>query len=159
MASIKFEMKPTAKQLRKDHTDRIKKLRNSGRAFAKASILLDRWVQRNFKTEGDEVGGWKDFSYGGRVVKKSKANALNLNPRVWINTTAKLLQDTGRLRASFIPFSNRFNAGIGSTLKYSKKHHEGIGVDKRRLLPNRSDKDLMRQVKSVMRNHVNKAIK
>lgn len=96
--------------------------------MAKVSIMLDRWVQKNFKTEGKNVGGWKKFKLGGRPDKKGK-----------IDTSAKLLQDTGRLRASFKPFADANKAGIGSSLDYAPVHEKGIGVPIRRMLPQHAD--------------------
>lgn len=76
------------------------------------SIMLDRWVQKNFQSEGKLVDGWHPIEREG-----------------------KILQDTGRLRLSFIPFSSRADAGIGSDLPYSKHHEYGEGVRERRMLP------------------------
>lgn len=96
--------------------------------LAKVSVLLDRWVQRNFRTQGGSVGGWRAFAAGGR-----------LKPDGSVDASAKLLQDTGRLRLSFKPFHDANTAGIGSALRYSKVHEEGIGVPARRMLPKQAD--------------------
>jgi len=97
----------------------------------KISIMLDRWVQRNFKTQGGNVGGWKPFMqvcmggrgsrYGftktcasGRLVGKGRTRK--------IDRSAKLLQDTGALRASYRPFHSAKDAGIGSDLKLIEYH-------------------------------------
>ena len=61
------------------------------------------WVQKNFKGEGKAVGGWAPFKAGGRWRKG-----------FGLDTSAKLLQDTGALRASFLPFASKTDAGIGS---------------------------------------------
>lgn len=98
------------------------------------SIFLDRWVQLNFREEGGKVGGWTPFKYGGRETTNAKSNA-KIDGR-YVNTTAKLLQDTGRLRISFIPFATTTNAGIGSDLPYAKGHEEGTSkLPQRRMLP------------------------
>ena len=80
---------------------------------AKVAVFLDRWVQTNFRKEGGLVGRWKKLKLGGR-----RLTGGGFDP------TAKILQDTGRLRISFIPFSNRRTAGIGSDIPYAKKHME-----------------------------------
>jgi phage gpG-like protein len=117
--------------------------------MAKISIMLDRWVQQNFKTEGGKVGGWKPFKAGGRwITKKGKRQ---------LDTSAKLLQDTGRLRASFKPFSTANMAGIGSALEYSETHEKGLGVPARRMLPEKVDVD--KQVQRLMEHHLTKGIK
>ncbi len=131
----------------------LKKVRDNlstiDHAMAKISILLDRWVQKNFRTEGGNVGGWKPFKAGGRWIRKGNATVLD--------TTAKLLQDTGRLRASFKPFATANMAGIGSALEYSETHNEGIGVPVRRMLPEKVEVD--KEVTRLLENHVTKGVK
>jgi len=93
-----------------------------------ASIMLDGWVQRNFRSSGGNVGGWKPFLYGGRQVPKRQATAKVEGH--YVNTQAKLEMDTGHLRKSFIPFHTSRSAGIGSDLPYSKTQNKT-----RQLLP------------------------
>lgn len=100
----------------------------------KISIMLDRWVQTNFKTEGGNVGGWAPIQRQGRI-----------------------LQDTGRLRASFLPFANKKNAGIGSDLPYAETHEEGIGVKVRRMLPELPE--VRRDILSVYNKHIKDSAK
>ena len=81
------------------------------------------------------TAGWKPLAAGGRW--KTYANG-----RKAFDPEAKILQDTGRLRLSFITFErNNGNAvGIGSDVPYSEKHEEGEGnVPQRRMLPRRSE--------------------
>ncbi|MCK5609653.1 hypothetical protein KAR91_47710 [Candidatus Pacearchaeota archaeon] len=117
--------------------------------YSKAAIFLDRWVQSNFKTIGDKVGGWQKLKLGGRFRGKGKNRKFD--------TSAKVLQDTGRLRASFLPFANKKNAGIGSELPYSESHDKGKGVVKRRILP--IEPEVKKDVKKIFENHVKKALK
>ena len=94
-----------------------------------AAIMLDKWVQKNFKNEGRGLSDrWPPFKIGGRWIKGSGVDA-----------SAKLLQDTGALRASHMPFHNKDDAGIGSNLPYSKAHQLGEGVPQRRTLPERGE--------------------
>ena len=99
--------------------------------YKKASIMLDAWVQRNFKQQGGLLsdGKWKPFAAGGRWTTHQDGSRT-------FDGSAKLLQDTGDLRKSHAPFFNKHTAGIGSDLPYSKAHHLGLGVPKRRTLPN-----------------------
>lgn len=132
--------------LRDLNKQRIKELQNLKTPMVKASIYLDRWVQSNFKSEGGKVGGWKPFARGGRITDNG------------IDRSAQLLQLTGRLRASFLPFATNKNAGIGSDLDYSEKHHEGEGrIPERRLLPKRDE--VMTDLRRIIRNHVVDAIR
>jgi phage gpG-like protein len=103
-----------------------------GRVNYKVSVWLDRWVQRNFRSEGGKVGGWLELAEA-TIARRTKGRGKG---------SAKILQDTGRLRASFSPFHTRRSAGIGSDIKYAKIH-EIIGVKRkdkpkpviRRMLP------------------------
>ncbi len=106
-------------------------LKNSAPAMKQVAVFLDAWVQRNFKGEGEKVGGWEKFQIGGRRHKGKKG----------VDTSAKLLQDTGLLRLSFLPFVREGVAGIGSDLPYSKGHDEGITgrLPQRRILMNGED--------------------
>ena len=101
-------------------------------------------MQQNFRTSGGKVGGWLPFKHGGRLTRKKKGNAQSITNRRYVDTSAKLLMDTGRLRMSFLPFYNPKDAGIGSDLKYAKFHHKGVPMRKlpeRRLLPLHSEVD------------------
>ena len=103
-------------------------------AMKKVSIMLDQWVQKNFQTEGLPVGGWEEIARNGMI-----------------------LQDTGTLRHSFIPFSTKNNAGIGSDLPYSVIHEKGIGVAKRRMLPHK--KDVIKKARSIIKTELTVASK
>lgn len=117
----------------------------------KISILLDQWVQLNFATQGKKVGGWPPFKY--------PEFGRHITGQGW-DPSAKLLQDTGDLKKSHIPFSSKKVAGIGSDLPYSKPHHEGEGhLPQRRTIPDaKLDLSLMGQIRKMLDMHVEKAI-
>lgn len=128
-------------------------LRNDGPGMQRVAVFLDQWVQRNIQTSGASVGGWLPFKYGGRLTTKAKGSAKSIDGRRWINTNAKLLMDTGKLRLSFLPFIRRGVAGIGSELPYSKAHDEGSDkVPQRRILPKTSEVEV--QVFEILENFV-----
>lgn len=96
---------------------------------AQVAAFLDSWVQRNFRGEGSLTGGWTPFKRGGRWI-----------PGFGLDTSAKLLQDTGALRASFRAFYDSDVVGIGSDIEYSRYHEEGTGtIPQRRMLPQEED--------------------
>jgi len=131
------------------------KLSNDGVAMKKVAVYLDQWVQGNFRTRGGKVGGWQPFKYGGRATSKKKANAQSIDSHRWINTSAVLLQDTGHLRMSFMPFIKGGSAGIGSDLPYSAAHESGLpeqGLPQRRMLP--TDADVGADVREIMEQHL-----
>lgn len=127
-------------------------LQNDGPAMRQVAVYLDQWVQRNFKGQGSNVGNWVPFAYGGRLTTKAKANAKSIEGRRYIQTNAQLLQDTGALRLSFLPFVRKGVAGIGSDLPYSKPHEEGEGVPQRRMLP--KNEEVQPQVFEMLENFV-----
>jgi len=121
--------------------------------------MLDSWVQRNFKTQGGKVGGWKPFKYGGRLNYDGKGSHVRIPTPwgvtdAWADTSAKLLQDKGLLRLSFTPFSSKKEAGIGSDLDYSETHNE-----KRRMLPISSEvrKDIRNKYEAWLKRSTKKA--
>lgn len=125
--------------------ERQKAIGALGTPLARASIWLDRWVQLNFRSEGGNVGGWEPFALGGRVTKDG------------IDASAKLLQDTGRLRSSFLPFHTKNNAGVISDLFYAGYHQRGEGVPERRMLPKRAE--VIDDIRRIMQSHVDDAVK
>jgi len=157
---VEFTFKPTLKALRERYRDRKEALKETKTTFTKISIFLDRWVQKNFKSEGDSVGGWQPFKIGGRRKSRRHDKRFNVKKRrvkgSGIDTSAKLLQDTGRLRASFLPFASKKIAGVGSDLPYSKTHNKGINVPQRRVLP--VDKEVEEGAEKIMNAHVKKSI-
>lgn len=118
-------------------------------AHKKISIMLDRWVQENFKTEGGNVGGWAPLKAGGRFTGKGKNRKFD--------PSAKILRDTTRLSKSFLPFANKKDAGIGSDLPYSKPHEEGLDIVMRRILPRLPE--VKRDITNVYNDHVKGAIR
>lgn len=152
--NIEVIVKPTLAELRKRLAKKRAAVMDLRTPYARASILLDQWVQKNFKTEGGKVGGWQPFA-------KNAAGIPIVELREPDRAPAKLLQRTGRLRSSFNPFANTKQAGIGSDLPYAKDHHEGIGLPERQLLPdhNPAYKEVMRAAKDIMADYNAKALK
>lgn len=146
MTTVKTEIKPSLDVIKARFKKRLDKLKNAHPAYKKAAVYLDRWVQTNFKTEGGNVGGWLPLKAGGRYGPKG------------FDTTASVLQDTGRLRLSFLPFATNKNAGIGSDLLYSRTHDRGDdGVPQRRMLPKRDE--VIDGLHDILDGHVKDSIK
>lgn len=132
--------------------ERLEKARKSlsdfGTPYARAAVFLDQWVQRNFHTEGGKVGGWQKFSPVTLKIMES-VDPGRMPP--------KLLQKTGEMRASFLPFATKTNAGVRSELPRSRVHHFGQGrIPERRLLPKRAE--VIKDVREIMRDHVKQSI-
>lgn len=96
-------------------------------ANKKASIKLYQWVLRNFQEEGALAGGWEPLAPSTIAYKAEHGYS-------------RMLQNTGAMRSSFLPYSDDKLARVGSALAYSATHDQGSGrVPQRRLLPNEED--------------------
>jgi phage gpG-like protein len=168
--------KQSSKEVQKKMRELQKAFKTSGgggaggmkRVNRQISIWLLRWVLENFKTQGGKVGGWRPFTYGGRVVKKdakgaggiSIARSKSIEGRRYIDTSAKLLQDTGRLRSSFKNFSTHKNAGVLSRLKYAPPHETGTKhLPQRRMLPESTDQDVNDHVYKIYDAYIQKVLR
>jgi phage gpG-like protein len=151
LVAIEQYLKPIARQMR-----------DLRLPLKKSSIYLDRWVQQNFRAQGQKLstGRWPPFKLGGRRLKR-KIRGKNFDPATFskVDRGARLLQDTGRLRNSFRPFFSNTDAGIGSKLKYAPFHEFGVPKRKlpaRRMLPRKAE--VQKGVKDIFVNHVRDAL-
>ena len=151
---VSVKVKPSLQEVRKRLQTMRREVMDIKSPLAKAAIYLDQWVQRNFKSEGGEVGGWVPF-------KKNKAGIPLVEVQDPGRKPAKLLQKSGRLRLSFAPFSDGKVAGIGSDLPYAKTHHKGEGhVPERQLLPDKgtAKRTVQQRADQILRAHVKGAL-
>lgn len=132
--------KEKLEELRKRAEQAKTNLQHARPAYRRAATFLDRWVQQNFRSQGGKVGGWKPLKAGGRYINGA------------LDVTAKILQDTGILRASFHVFATNKNAGIGSDIPYAEAHEEGKGVPQRRMLPKRVE--VAADLKDILSDYV-----
>ena len=170
------------KELQEKHKDRKEKVSDFSPAMKKASIYLDSWVQRNFKSDGGNVGGWKPLSdvtlllrkwekqgvkIGGATVGQAAfllnassaiaATGLAGSDLVGNLPSARPLKKTGRLRVSFFPWATKKNAGIGSDLPYSEYHQKGTkGIPQRRMLPEADE--VREDITKILEDHVSVSI-
>lgn len=150
--TFKVVIKPSIQEVRASLAAKRKVMSDMGTLNANIATYLDRWVQKNFKTEGGKVGGWEAFAPS-TLKKIAKTN----------RTPAKMLQDSGRLRSTFLPFADDKQAGIGTNLKsasgapFPLYHQEGRGhLPQRRMLPEHAEvkKDIDRVVQRFARQVV-----
>lgn len=133
-------------------------LKNDSVVMKQVAVYLDQWVQRNFQSKGGKAGGWAPYKYGGRIVPKRKASGQSMETRRYIDGSAVMLQDTGVLRHSFLPFIRKGVAGIGSDLPYSQPHEEGTeDLPQRRMLPRNEDVEV--DVQHILDNFVKVSIR
>jgi phage gpG-like protein len=151
---VEVIVRPTLAELRKRLDKKRAAVMDLRTPYARAAVLLDQWVQKNFKSEGGKVGGWVPFA-------KNKEGVPFVEVREPDRAPAKLLQRTGRLRSSFAPFASKSHAGIGSDLPYAETHHKGTGnAPERPLLPekNPAHREVMRAAREIMADYNNKAL-
>lgn len=145
---IQFSSKPEMASIKKKLQDKGKRIGDLLPVHKKVSVYLDGWVQKNFKTEGGNLkdGKWPRFKAGGRRVAGR------------LDSSAKLLQDTGALRSSHLPFYDKKNAGIGSNMKHAAPHNKGLGhLPMRRTIPKIAE--ISSSVLTIFDNHVKKQVK
>lgn len=76
----------------------------------------------------------------------------------FIDASAVLLVDTGKMRASFIPFSDGEQAGIGSALDRALYHDQGTAtLPARRLLPEEGDRKVEDAILRIYDAHIRRA--
>lgn len=151
--AVNMEFKPTLEQVKVRAEAMREELANRRDPNKRVMVYLDQWVQQNFRKEGASVGGWKALAAGGRW-KTSTSGRRSFDPN------AKILQDTGRLRQSFVPFErDRGNVvGIGSDVPYAEKHEKGLaGMPERRMLPKRSE--IIDQVRRIYAHFVGDTVR
>ena len=78
---------------------------------ARYAIIASQWIDRNFQQEGGLVGGW-------RVLRPNTIAGRRKG-------SSRVLQDTGLLRASFVPAWDEKAAVVGSASKVSLWHEKG----------------------------------
>jgi len=127
-------------------------LKDARPANRRAGIWLMRWINQNFRSQGGHTGRkWDRLKRGGRWQKG-----------VGLDTTAKLLQDTGRLRASFDFKATQKTVIVGSDLSYSLYHEEGLpmrNLPKRRMLPEVNDQAVSTALYGIYAGYLEKVTK
>jgi phage gpG-like protein len=133
-------------------------LRKRQPMFKKVSVEMSRWSDRNFKSEGGEVGGWKQLKpikFRGEIYAGSRIKGKGKRRRV---TKAKILRDTGRGQGSVKTQSTRNFAKIFTRLPYMIAHHEGTArLPLRQVIP--VEKNVVKQAVAAAVWHLEKAIK
>ena len=112
---------------------------------ARAVVLVDAWIQKNFKQEGGLVGGWQKLSPV-TIAQRRKGGG-----------GAKILQDTGQLKSRWKKLWTAKFAKIQSGVPYSEIHHEGKGhIPKRQILP--TEKQIRPQLIKMFSNFIKTVI-
>lgn len=112
-----IDMKVTVRRLR-EVQQMLRKLgasvsRGAGTTslHARYAIIASQWIDRNFQQQGSLAGGWRSLSPNTIIGRRKQSSAI--------------LQDTGLMRASFIPQWDGRAAIVGSADKKSLWHEKG----------------------------------
>lgn len=125
-----------------------KHLKERKRVNGQAVILVDRWIQKNFQTEGGNVGGWRPLSQATIEARRKGKNRRG---------SVRILQDTGEMRRNWKHIYSDTEAKIVSGVPYSIKHEEGDGVPQRRILP--TPEEIWPQLEKLYTLFIQKAFK
>lgn len=153
------------KVIQRGRKQAITKLTGLGKDIAKPKALYARWavqalrwIDQNFKTEGGMLSGrkWKKMS--------ARTFAHRRRGRRSKKKTAKLLQDTGRLRSSFVyrMLSGNRGVAVGTNVHYAATHEFGDAkrnIPQRRMLPKAKDKTFVEKIEKTTNNYMTELIK
>lgn len=116
------------------------KLANFRRVNAKAVVITEKWIQQNFQKEGAmaQEGGWKKLAPATIAMRRLGSK--------------KILQDTGRLKNEWKKQWTSKYGLIQASMPYAIKHHEGLGVPRRSIIP--TEPQIMPELLKVYGTHV-----
>jgi hypothetical protein len=140
---------------------RKKDLSKRRAANSNAVVVLDRWIQLNFRTEGGNVGGWKPLSRETKEAFRPGWGKVSYRG----GNDSKILQDTGTGRKSWKHIVSHKEAGIINVAvhpytrekNYMYNHDKGKGVPQRRILP--TNEEIWPQIKKVYAKFIKSSIK
>lgn len=150
---VRVTIQPSVDELKSRLANQRQRVTNLRSPMSAAAVYLDQWVQRNFKSEGEAVGGWKPFS------EKTLSIIARTDKK---RTNPKLLQRSGALRLSYLPRADDSLAGIGSELPYAADHQYGKApTPARPMLPlkNPALSEVTAKAQSIFNAHALRAIK
>lgn len=116
---ISYEIdKKEAQALRERVQDQLEALKDTRTPLAKMAIILYQSVMKNFAEQGNEKGKWQALSpftiMARRRGKKGNiGRAMKTTGRPITDFNAKILQDTGYMKASIYPKVEQNTAVVG----------------------------------------------
>ena len=117
------------KLLQRKFSGLARRIKNRQPMFKRIGVKLLQAVDQNFQDEGHEGTPWKLLS------------AATLRGRRQGTGTggAKILQDTGTLKRSYVMDATNSLVRVGTPIIYSIVHEEGVGnVPQRKMLPSKN---------------------
>lgn len=101
-----------------------RQIKNKRPMFKRIGVKLLNAISDNFQTESHEGDKWERLSPTTVVRRRLGSD--------------RILQDTGRLRGSFVQEATSNEVRVGSPIEYAPIHEDGKGnVPERKMLPSR----------------------
>ena len=129
------------------------------------SVRLMSLVMKNFSSQSNDGNKWAPFKLGGRYISSTKVTKRRKKKdegKRFLDKSAKLLQDTGNLRQSFLGLYSKDIAGVGAKasagVNYAIVHEKGstkIKLPARPMLP--TDKQLQQEFVNVYTSKIRRA--
>lgn len=136
------------KELQRKFKKLAKKLKNRRKLFNRIGVVLLNDVTKSFKDEAHEGKSWKTLSPN-TILRRRKGKGAG---------TARILQDTGKLKGSFAMKVGRDEVRVGSNVDYAPFHEEGKGkIPQRKMLP--SDERALELAVDTTENLIEEEIK
>ena len=124
--SIRADGKAGVARLQSKFKRLAKNLRNKQPLFKRIGVKLLNEIDTTFKTEDFEGKRWTPLAPA-TTLRRRRGPGIG---------SARILQDTGTLRQSFVMDVGRTKLTVGTPVDYSETHEEGLGnVPQRRMLP------------------------
>jgi len=140
------------KQLQHHLDSRIQQLNNRRAVNAQAIAVTDRWIQKNFQSQGKLAHpgtGWKELSPMTIMLRRKGPKKTG---------KIMILQDTGTMRSRWKHFWDPWVAKIQAGVDYAYKHHFGKdNLPVRRILP--TQKQIGPEIKKLYEKFVRKILK
>ena len=139
------------KQLQRHLDSRVQQLNNRRRVNAQAIAVVDRWIQKNFQTQGRLAHpgtGWKPLSPVTIMMRRQGQKATG---------RMMILQDTGTMRSRWKRYWDPWIAKMQAGVEYAYYHHFGKGNPKRRILP--TQKQIGPEIKKLYAEFCRKIVK
>jgi phage gpG-like protein len=143
-------------QIRSSLDKKLVAMKDRGNALHQAVIVVDRWVIKNFESEGQLAypgQGWKPLAastIAGRLGQKRVKQAAEAKGKPAKNATLKILQQSGWLRSRWKRYWNNEFAIVQSGVDYGIYHDSDAPrkhLPQRKILP--TDKQILPQLRKL----------
>jgi phage gpG-like protein len=137
--------------LQRSIAKKMNKLRHREAVNQQATVVVDKWIQENFRSQGRLAmggAGWRPLS--DQTLARRRTGAAGFG--------AKILVDTGQLKSRWKHLWTATLAKVQSGVDYARQHHFGqYFLPVRRILP--SDDQIWPRIEKLYNNYIRKVLK